>query len=178
MSSIAKGVSSVPSVQTPIPSAAASSTSTMVPSSLVQMLAASNNPQLAQLVDPRGKPQFLAMLSEINIRRGTHLPPELTGIPNASYDPAASLFRTLEVGAEPGFVRIQGQELDLFRLWQVILNNGSSSKVCMKFFIQTGADPRRPDNTIEFLAECSKRRRTTAPPSRRSGSATDCCTHS
>lgn len=112
-------------------------------STLLNMLSA-GNPTLAQVVAPGGKLPFLAMIAEVHNRRSTPLPPELTGVANASYDPSNSVFRTLELGGEQGVIRIQGQEIDLFKLWQTILTQGFSAKVQNKLnrFLTPDSDDR------------------------------------
>jgi len=101
----------------------------MVPSHVVSMVAAINAPLAATLDPQRGKPQFLNILSELHARKGTPLPPELTGIPNDAYDYSASHWRSLELTSEPGVIRVGSNELDLFKLWQVLLSLGLSNKV-------------------------------------------------
>ena len=133
--------SSVPSTTTPtsatstvnISSAAlqppTTSSTTMVPSHVVSMVAAVNAPLAATLDPQRGKPQFLNILSELHSRKGTPLPPDLIGIPNDAYDYSTSQWRILELTSEPGVIRVGSNELDLFKLWQVLLSLGLSSKV-------------------------------------------------
>jgi SWI/SNF chromatin-remodeling complex subunit SWI1 len=100
----------------------------MVPHHVVNMVAAVNAPLAATFDPQRGKPQFLNILNDLHARRGTPLPPDLTGIPNDAYD-STSQWRFLERASEPGVIRIGGNELDLFKLWQVLLSLGLSSKV-------------------------------------------------
>ena len=106
-----------------------STPTTMVPSHVVSMVAAVNPPLAATLDPQRGKPQFLNILSDLHARKSTPLPPELTGIPNDAYDHSLSHWRSLELTSEPGVIRVGGNELDLFKLWQVLLSLGLSNKV-------------------------------------------------
>jgi len=101
----------------------------MVLSHVVSMVAAVNPPLAATLDPQRGKPQFLNILSDLHSRKGTPLPPDLTGIPNDAYDHTTSNWRILELTSEPGVIRIGNNELDLFKLWQVLLSLGLSNKV-------------------------------------------------
>lgn len=88
-----------------------------------------SNPQLAQLLQPTGRPQFLNTLNDVANRRGTPLPPELTGIQNPAYDPNSHTYRGIEPTGDPGFVRVEGQIIDIYRLWQAVFNNGLTKQV-------------------------------------------------
>jgi len=101
----------------------------MVPSHVVSMVAAINAPLAAALDAQRGKPQFLNILSDLHNRKGTPLPPDLTGVQNNAYDHTTSHWRILELTNEPGVIRVGSNELDLFKLWQVLLSLGLSNKV-------------------------------------------------
>jgi hypothetical protein len=136
--------SSVPSTTTPTsatsslnissaalqPSTTSPTTMAPVPSHVISMVAAVNAPLAASLDPQRGKPQFLNILSDLHSRKGTPLPPDLTGIPNDAYDFSTSQWRILELTNEPGVIRVGSNELDLFKLWQVLLSHGLSNKVC------------------------------------------------
>ena len=93
------------------------------------MVAAVNAPLAATFDPQRGKSQFLTILSDLHARKGTTLPPELTGIQNDAYDHSTSHWRSLELTSEPGVIRVGNNELDLFKLWQVLLSLGLSNKV-------------------------------------------------
>ena len=132
--------SSVPSTTTPTSATSvnsssaalqppATSSATMVPSHVLSMVAAINAPLAATLDPQRGKPQFLNILGDLHSRKGTPLPPDLTGIPNEVYDYTTSQWRILELTSEPGVIRVGSNELDLFKLWQVLLSHGLSNKV-------------------------------------------------
>jgi SWI/SNF chromatin-remodeling complex subunit SWI1 len=101
----------------------------MVPPHVAAMVAAVNGPLAAALDPQRGKPQFLSILSDLHARKGIPLPPDLTGILNDAYDPTTSHWRILELTNEPGVIRVGSNELDLFKLWQVLLSLGLSNKV-------------------------------------------------
>lgn len=77
------------------------------------------------------KRQFLIGLANIQSQRGTPLPPQLTGAQTPNYDPNNSPWRPFDVGSEPGNVRLAGKEVDLFKLWALVLSNGGGQKVCM-----------------------------------------------
>ena len=87
---------------------------------------------LFQPDDPRGKKVLLRILAELSARKNRPLPPGLTGIPATNWNPAASTFR-FELGPE-GVVKIAGQDVDLFKLWQAIFHAGLLGKVPLSSF--------------------------------------------
>jgi hypothetical protein len=60
----------------------------------------------------------------------TPLPASMTGIPSA-YDHATSRWRSIETTAEPGGFRLMDRDVDLFKLWQLVMNYGGQAKVCV-----------------------------------------------
>jgi SWI/SNF chromatin-remodeling complex subunit SWI1 len=73
---------------------------------------------------------FLKFVAHVMTTRQTPLPSTITGIPSA-YDPASSQWNTIEPTAEPGGFRLAGKDVDLFKLWQLVLSNGGHSKVSL-----------------------------------------------
>lgn len=60
--------------------------------------------------------------------RNIALPPALTGVPNPNYNPNNSPFGWLDI-VEVGILRLLGKEVDLLRLWNIVLNRGGTAKV-------------------------------------------------
>ena len=85
-----------------------------------------------QLTLQQRKKQFLHGLGNVMLGRGVPLPPQLTGIPYPpAYDASQSPWRSLDISnADVGIVRIAGKDVDLYRLWGIVLQGGGSAKVC------------------------------------------------
>lgn len=77
------------------------------------------------------KRSFLNGLANVMMQRNVPLPPRLTGVPYPpGYDPNTSPWRTLEVSnSELGIIRLAGKDVDLFKLWAVVLQSGGGAKV-------------------------------------------------
>jgi SWI/SNF chromatin-remodeling complex subunit SWI1 len=86
------------------------------------------NPQLQMHQKRR---QFLHGLGTLMAQRNTPLPPGLTGVPYPqNYDPNNSPWKMLEVSpVEPGYIRIAGKDVDLYRLWCIVYQHGGGMKV-------------------------------------------------
>ncbi|KAJ7786105.1 hypothetical protein B0H16DRAFT_1489168 [Mycena metata] len=69
---------------------------------------------------------FLNGLARIMISRNTPLPPALTGIDTPSYDPASTHWKVLEP-VEVGVFRLAGRDIDLFKLWGLVFQNGGGA---------------------------------------------------
>ncbi|KAJ7597179.1 hypothetical protein C8J56DRAFT_1011680 [Mycena floridula] len=69
---------------------------------------------------------FLNALSNIMAKRNTPLPPALTGVAAPNYDPATSLFKIIEPSAEVGAFRLAGRDIELFKLWGLVVQNGGA----------------------------------------------------
>lgn len=103
----------------------------MQPSTLGSFIVQSN-PNIGPLFqqdEQRGKPVLLHMLNEIYVRRGTPLPPALTGINNPTWDPTTTPFK-FELGSERGIIKVAGHDVDLFKFWQALFAAGFTQKVC------------------------------------------------
>jgi hypothetical protein len=111
----------------------ANSSAPMLPppiSSLSSFLAQAN-PSIGPLFhqdEARGKPVLLRMIAELYNRKGTPLPPALTGVQTPAWNPATSPFR-FELGSEKGVIKLAGEDVDLFKLWQILFASGLGSKV-------------------------------------------------
>ena len=103
----------------------------MLPPSSLSIFLAQANPSIGPLFtqdEARGKPVLLRMIAELYNRKGTPLPPALTGVQTPTWNPATSPFR-FELGSERGVIKLGGQDVDLFKLWQILFASGLSAKV-------------------------------------------------
>ncbi|KAI0824277.1 hypothetical protein BC628DRAFT_1323107 [Trametes gibbosa] len=80
------------------------------------------------------KRNWLQGLATLMVQRGTPLPPQLTGVPfPPSYDPSHMPWKSLEVSpTDIGIVRLAGRDVDLYKLWGLILQAGGGQKVSQK----------------------------------------------
>ncbi|KAF8912810.1 hypothetical protein CPB84DRAFT_1670865 [Gymnopilus junonius] len=72
---------------------------------------------------------FLQGLAGLMAKRGTPLPPSLTGIPSPNYDPSASVWTIIEPSGEVGSFRLAGKDIDLFKLWGLVYQHGGGLAV-------------------------------------------------
>lgn len=72
---------------------------------------------------------FLQGLHNVMAKRGTPLPPQLTGIPSPGYDPSHSPWNIIEPSKEPGSFMLAGKDVDLFKLWGLVISNGGGQSV-------------------------------------------------
>lgn len=73
---------------------------------------------------------FLSSLAACHNSRGAPLPPGLTGVPYPpNYDPNNSRWKNIESAGEPGFFRLGGKDIELMKLWAIVLQFGGSAKV-------------------------------------------------
>ncbi|KAH7915383.1 hypothetical protein BJ138DRAFT_1141982 [Hygrophoropsis aurantiaca] len=74
---------------------------------------------------------FLMNLSNLHVRRGSPLPPALTGLPYPpNYDPTNSPWKTIECSpTEIGAFRLAGKDIDLMKLWTIVFQAGGIAKV-------------------------------------------------
>ena len=90
------------------------------------------NPNIAlqQMQQLHKKRQFLGGLATVHSRLNP-LPPDLVGVPwPQGYDPSNSPWKPLDVSrAEPGVIRLAGKDVDLYKLWVVVLQGGGGQKV-------------------------------------------------
>ncbi|KAJ6627124.1 hypothetical protein B0H10DRAFT_1995535 [Mycena sp. CBHHK59/15] len=70
---------------------------------------------------------FLNGLARIMASRNTPLPPALTGVETPTYDPNATQWKMLEPSAEIGAFRLAGRDIDLFKLWGLVFQNGGGT---------------------------------------------------
>ncbi|KAI0361749.1 hypothetical protein OH77DRAFT_1492728 [Trametes cingulata] len=80
------------------------------------------------------KRNWLNGLATLMVQRGNPLPPQLTGVPfPPNYDPANMPWKSLEVSpTDLGVVRLAGKDVDLFKLWTLIIQSGGGQKVSQK----------------------------------------------
>jgi SWI/SNF chromatin-remodeling complex subunit SWI1 len=72
--------------------------------------------------------QFLSSLAKVHESRKTPLPPSITGIPT-QFDPNTSQWKNLEPSSEVGGFKLAGRDIDLLRLWTLVLQFGGSAKL-------------------------------------------------
>ncbi|THH34111.1 hypothetical protein EUX98_g10 [Antrodiella citrinella] len=96
-----------------------------------QQQAGHPNAALMQQSHHQRKRSFLNGISSLMMQRAAPLPPALTGIPYPQgYDPTNSPWRSLDVSNNDlGMVRLAGKDIDLFKLWALVLQLGGGQKV-------------------------------------------------
>ena len=72
---------------------------------------------------------FLQGLAGLMAKRNTPLPPSLTGIPYSNYDPSNTLWSIIEPSPEIGSFRLAGRDVDLFKLWGLVFQQGGGHTV-------------------------------------------------
>ena len=72
---------------------------------------------------------FLQGLAGLMAKRNTPLPPSLTGIPYSNYDPNNTLWSIIEPSPEIGSFRLAGRDVDLFKLWGLVFQQGGGHMV-------------------------------------------------
>lgn len=73
---------------------------------------------------------FLNGLANVMAKRNTPLPPALTGIPTPNYDPNTTVWKMIEPSpTEVGSFRLAGKDVDLFKLWGLVLQHGGGAAV-------------------------------------------------
>ncbi|KAH9486785.1 SWI/SNF chromatin-remodeling complex subunit sol1 [Psilocybe cubensis] len=72
---------------------------------------------------------FFQGIATFMSKRNTPLPPSLTGIQVPNYDPTNSPYSIIEPGSELGFFRLAGKEIDLWRLYGTVFQNGGGTVV-------------------------------------------------
>lgn len=78
---------------------------------------------------------FLNGVANVMIKLNTPLPPALTGVPAPNYDPATSMFKVIEPSTEVGAFRLVGRDVDLFKLWGLVMQNGGGHAVCYSIYL-------------------------------------------
>lgn len=84
------------------------------------------NPRAAML---QRQQAFLNGVHNLHIKRGTPLPPALTGFPNPNYDPAHSSWGQIAPGSEPGSFKLAGRDVNLFKMWGLVFQHGGFEAV-------------------------------------------------
>jgi SWI/SNF chromatin-remodeling complex subunit SWI1 len=102
--------------------------------SMSQPSVAARNPQHPSTSLKQRQQGFLHGLANVMAKRGTPLPPALTGVPVPNYDPATSIWKGIEPSSEVGSFRLAGNDIDLFKLWGLVFQNGGGSVVCQLSF--------------------------------------------
>ncbi|KAJ3517378.1 hypothetical protein NLJ89_g540 [Agrocybe chaxingu] len=96
------------------------------------------DPTMAQPNIPRNQPPanslkhrqqgFLTGLANVFAKRGQPLPPSLTGIASPNYDPTTSPWSLIE-SSEVGTFRLAGKDVNLFKLWGLVFQQGGGAAV-------------------------------------------------
>jgi len=73
---------------------------------------------------------FLNNIATIFAKKGQPLPPGLTGVPTPNYDPSNTIWTAIEIGHEPGYFKLAGKEVNLFKLWGLVTQHGGGQMVC------------------------------------------------
>ena len=92
------------------------------------MSQARNQPSSASFLKQRQQ-GFLQGLASLMAKRNTPLPPSLTGIPYSNYDPSNTLWSIIEPSPEAGSFRLAGRDVDLFKLWGLVFQQGGGHTV-------------------------------------------------
>ena len=74
---------------------------------------------------------FLRVVGNVMLQRGMPWPPGISGMPTP-WDPNTSPYKSIEPGSEVGTFKLAGRDVDLFNLWNQIVNHGGSGKVCIR----------------------------------------------
>lgn len=77
---------------------------------------------------------FLQGLAKMMLSRNAPLPPSITGV-DVPFDPATSLWRQLEPGSEVGSIKLVGRDVDLFRLWLIVYQQGGAGKMAQSAWL-------------------------------------------
>ncbi|TFK76957.1 hypothetical protein BDN72DRAFT_908964 [Pluteus cervinus] len=73
---------------------------------------------------------FLQGLANWMAKRGTPLPPALTGIPTPNYDPSSPMWQFIEPSTtDIGSFRLAGKDVNLFKLWTFVLQHGGGASL-------------------------------------------------
>ncbi|CAA7266582.1 unnamed protein product [Cyclocybe aegerita] len=96
------------------------------------------DPTMAQPNIPRNQPPpnslkhrqqgFLTGLANVFAKRGQPLPPSLTGIASPNYDPTTSPWSLIE-SSEVGTFKLAGKDVNLFKLWGLVFQQGGGAAV-------------------------------------------------
>ncbi|GBE78317.1 hypothetical protein SCP_0112020 [Sparassis crispa] len=88
-----------------------------------------SNAAMQHMLQMQKKRQWLQGLANVMNQRNAPLPPPLTGVPYpATFDPTHSLWKNLDI-VDIGVVRLASKEVDLYKLWAVVLQAGGGSKL-------------------------------------------------
>lgn len=92
------------------------------------MAQVARNPSQSSAMVKQRQVGFLNGLAKIMASRNTPLPPALTGIETPTYDPNTTQWKILEP-ADVGSFRLAGREIELFKLWSLVFQNGGGTAV-------------------------------------------------
>lgn len=137
----------------PLPQTPNSATSASFVDSSMSHPNALRNPQGP---NQQRKLSFLTGLANAMAKRGTPLPPALTGVAVPNYDPNNSPFAFVEPSTEVGSFRLAGKDVDLLKLWATVFANHGGHAVryiiSLTGFYFSTFTPGQPKSTVEFLS--------------------------
>ncbi|KAL5495485.1 hypothetical protein ACEPAI_948 [Sanghuangporus weigelae] len=85
--------------------------------------------QQAVALNKNRRMSFLQGLNRVMASRGMPLPSGITGV-ESGYDPTApSPWSNVEPASEPGGVKLAGKDIDLYRLWGMVVSLGGATRV-------------------------------------------------
>jgi SWI/SNF chromatin-remodeling complex subunit SWI1 len=84
--------------------------------------------QMQQLAQQQ-RNRFLQGLANFMAHKGSPLPPSITGISAPNFDPNTTIWKALEPGTEFGTFKLCGKNIDLQRLFNLVIQAGGSGKV-------------------------------------------------
>ncbi|KAL5535311.1 hypothetical protein ACEPAF_3405 [Sanghuangporus sanghuang] len=85
--------------------------------------------QQAVALNKSRRMSFLQGLNRVMASRGMPLPSGITGV-ESGYDPTApSPWSNIEPASEPGGVKLAGKDIDLYRLWGMVVSVGGAARV-------------------------------------------------
>ena len=85
------------------------------------------SPQQQALIARRR--QFIHSLAQAHFQRGQPLPQQFTSINTPGYDPATSPWNRLPLSTEPGKLRVNGRDIDVFQIFHIFMQRGGAHKV-------------------------------------------------
>ncbi|VDC01818.1 unnamed protein product [Peniophora sp. CBMAI 1063] len=86
------------------------------------------SPQQQQAIIARRR-QFIHSLAQAHFQRGQPLPHQFTSINTPGYDPATSSWNRLPLGSEPGKLRVNGRDIDIFQIFHMVMQRGGPHKM-------------------------------------------------
>lgn len=77
----------------------------------------------------RQRQGFYQGLATFMSHRGSPLPPTVTGVQVPNFDPNNTMWKSIEPSSEIGGIKLCGKDVDLYRVFNMVLQAGGSNKV-------------------------------------------------